>query len=288
MADVNKLRCPGCGDGILRGGWCSKCFYRTPESRKRELEAQERRRAGDPANDHSTSRTWAAESGANRAGAPRTPDPGTGGRWPPPTPDPGYSSVPRPCPAHSRHDGTQMVDHPSGTSIRGAIVLDGTVDSVGDVVKETVDLRNALVASAAARGCLLLPLRLIEIIIVCLIGPLRFLLPTLLTSSSKRQQERYVVLERHPFVIQNSEGVRYDCYIRGELLGVPVRMGERVTARGLMERRTGLVRVSHLTNIETGATTTGYVDVRVRRQPYVIAASIIVLMFAFVILRRML
>ena len=65
-------------------------------------------------------------------------------------------------------------------------------------------------------------------------------------------------------------------------------MGERVTARGLMERRTGLVRVSHLTNIETGATTTGYVDVRVRRQPYVIAASIIVLMFAFVILRRML
>ena len=119
---------------------------------------------------------------------------------------------------------------------------------VGDVIKETVDLRSALAAGTAVRGCLLLPLRLAGILAGCLFTPLRLLLmPSLFMGHSKPQQDRLVVLERHPFVVQDTSGARHDCYIRGELRGAPVRLGERVRAQGRVERGTGLLRVARLT-----------------------------------------
>lgn len=253
MARPNRTPCPNCGEGVLRGGWCSKCSYRTPESRQREQEAQKRRRAADSAADQFPGpQTWAPRRGAGR---PAPPVPAPGGRGP----------------------------------AAGAVALDGTVVDVGDIIKETVDLRSALAAGTAVRGCLLLPLRLAGILAGCLFAPLRLLLmPSLFMGHSKPQQDEMVVLERHPFVVQDASGARHDCYIRGELRGAPVRLGERVRVQGRVEHGTGLLRVARLTNTMTGATTTGHVDVRVRRQPYVVAGAIIFMVLVLLMLRRVL
>ena len=275
MARPNRTPCPNCGEGVLRGGWCSKCSYRTPESRQREQEAQRRRRqAADPAGDQFPDpQTWAPRRGAGRP-APPVPAPGTGT----PVPRRGAGRPAPPVPA------------PGGRGpAAGAVALDGTVVDVGDIIKETVDLRSALAAGTAVRGCLLLPLRLAGILAGCLFAPLRLLLmPSLFMGHSKPQQDGMVVLERHPFVVQDASGARHDCYIRGELRGAPVRLGERVRVQGRVERGTGLLRVARLTNTMTGATTTGHVDVRVRRQPYVVAGAIIFMVLVLLMLRRVL
>ena len=275
MARPNRTPCPNCGEGVLRGGWCSKCSYRTPESRQREQEAQRRRRqAADPAGDQFPDpQTWAPRRGAGRP-APPVPAPGTGT----PVPRRGAGRPAPPVPA------------PGGRGpAAGAVALDGTVVDVGDIIKETVDLRSALAAGTAVRGCLLLPLRLAGILAGCLLAPLRLLLmPSLFMGHSKPQQDGMVVLERHPFVVQDASGARHDCYIRGELRGAPVRLGERVRVQGRVERGTGLLRVARLTNTMTGATTTGHVDVRVRRQPYVVAGAIIFMVLVLLMLRRVL
>ena len=67
-----------------------------------------------------------------------------------------------------------------------------------------------------------------------------------------------------------------------------MRLGERVRVQGRVERGTGLLRVARLTNTMTGATTTGHVDVRVRRQPYVVAGAIIFMVLVLLMLRRVL
>ena len=274
MARPNRTPCPNCGEGVLRGGWCSKCSYRTPESRQREQEAQKRRRAADSAADQFPGpQTWAPRRGAGRP-APPVPAPGTGT----PVPRRGAGRPAPPVPA------------PGGRGpAAGAVALDGTVVDVGDIIKETVDLRSALAAGTAVRGCLLLPLRLAGILAGCLFAPLRLLLmPSLFMGHSKPQQDEMVVLERHPFVVQDASGARHDCYIRGELRGAPVRLGERVRVQGRVEHGTGLLRVARLTNTMTGATTTGHVDVRVRRQPYVVAGAIIFMVLVLLMLRRVL
>lgn len=296
MARANRTPCPNCGEGVLRGGWCSKCSYRTQESRRREQKAQRRRQqAADPAGDQSPDpQTWTPRGGADHEAPPvpvPVPDPraGRGGRGasrrtatpPPPIPIPvsgGRGAGPDPEPLSGGR-----------RPMTGAVVLDGTVVDVGDVIKETVDLRSTLAASSAVRGCLLLPLRLAGILAGCLFAPLRLLLmPSLFMGHSGPQQDRVVVLERHPFVVRDASGARHDCYIRGELRGAPVRLGEPVRVQGRVERGTGLLRVARLTNTTTGATTTGRIDTRVRLQPYVVAGAIIFMAFVLLTLRRML
>ena len=102
------------------------------------------------------------------------------------------------------------------------------------------------------------------------------------------QQERLVVIERRPFVVRDASGAHHDCYIRGELRGAPVRLGEQVRVQGRMERGTGLLRVARLTNTTTGATSTGHVDTRVRLQPYVVAGAVIFMVLVLLTLRRLL
>jgi len=274
MTRVNRTPCPRCGEGVLRGGWCSKCSYRTPEARQREQEAQRRRRVADSADDHVPApQTWAPRGGAG-CPAPTEPSSGAGTLVP-------RGSAGRPIPPEPPSGGRGPAP--------GAVTLDGTVVDVGDIIKETVDLRSALVAGAAVRGILLLPLRLAGFLVGCLFAPLRFLLmPSLFMGRSKPQQDSLVVLERHPFVVQDASGARHDCYIRGELRGSPVRLGERVRAQGRVERGTGLLHVARLTNTVTGVATTGYIDMRVRRQPYVVAGAIIFMVLLLLMLRGML
>lgn len=281
MTRPNRTPCPKCGEGVLRGGWCSKCSYRTPESRQREQEAQRRRRqAADPAGDQFPGpQTWAPRGGA---GHPAPPEPAPGAGTPVPRDGAGRPAPPAPVPVPAPASGGRG-------PATGAVVLDGTVVDVGDIIKETVDLRSALAASSAVRGCLLLPLRLAGILAGCLFAPLRLLLmPSLFMGHSGPQQDRLVVLERHPFVVRDASGARHDCYIRGELRGAPVRLGEPVRVQGRVERGTGLLRVARLTNTTTGATTTGRIDTRVRLQPYVVAGAIIFMVLVLLTLRRML
>lgn len=279
MARPNRTPCPNCGEGVLRGGWCSKCSYRTPESRQREQEAQRRRRqAADPAGDQFPDpQTWAPR------GRPAPPEPPSGAG----APDAGAGT---PVPRRGAGRPAPPVPAPGGRGpAAGAVALDGTVVDVGDIIKETVDLRSALAAGSAVRGCLLLPLRLAGILAGCLFAPLRLLLmPSLFMGHSGPQQDRVVVLERHPFVVQDASGARHDCYIRGELRGAPVRLGERVRVQGRVERGTGLLRVARLTSTTTGATTTGRIDTRVRLQPYVVAGAVIFMVLVLLTLRRML
>lgn len=297
MTRPNRTPCPKCGEGVLRGGWCSKCSYRTPESRQREQEAQKRRRAADPAGDQSPDpQTWTPRGSADHEAPPvpppvPVPDPraGRGGRGasrrtatpPPPIPIPvpgGRGAGPNPEPLSGGR-----------RPMTGAVVLDGTVVDVGDVIKETVDLHSSQAAGTAMRGCLLLPLRLVGVLAGCLFAPLRLLLmPSLFMGHSGPQQERLVVIERRPFVVRDASGAHHDCYIRGELRGAPVRLGEQVRVQGRMERGTGLLRVARLTNTTTGATSTGHIDARVRLQPYIVLFVIVFMVFVFLTLRRML
>ena len=294
MTRPNRTPCPNCGEGVLRGGWCSKCSYRTPESRQREQEAQKRRRAADPAGDQSPDpQTWTPRGSADHEAPPvpppvSVPDPraGRGASRRTATPPP---PIPIPVP-RGRGAGPDPEPLSGGRRpMTGAVVLDGTVVDVGDVIKETVDLHSSQAAGTAMRGCLLLPLRLVGVLAGCLFAPLRLLLmPSLFMGHSGPQQERLVVIERRPFVVRDASGAHHDCYIRGELRGAPVRLGEQVRVQGRMERGTGLLRVARLTNTTTGATSTGHIDARVRLQPYIVLFVIVFMVFVFLTLRRML
>jgi hypothetical protein len=92
-----------------------------------------------------------------------------------------------------------------------------------------------------------------------------------------------------PFVLDGDDGVTYDCYLRGEVRGGSLRLGEQVQLHGRVRSRTRVFEVAKVVNTRTGAVTTGYVQPKARmsglRIGLQILLAVLLLIFLLSILR---
>jgi hypothetical protein len=82
-----------------------------------------------------------------------------------------------------------------------------------------------------------------------------------------------------PFIVQGTDGNHYDCYLRGELRGGALRLGDQVEVSGRMRTKTGVLAVDKVVSHRTGAITTGYIHPRARA-----AGARAMLQFALVVI----
>ena len=90
-----------------------------------------------------------------------------------------------------------------------------------------------------------------------------------------------------PFVLDGDDGTSFDCYLRGEMRGGAIRLGDRVEVRGRIDPRSRVIQVGELVNARTGATTRGYVDPSARMPGVRLAVQAVVLLVLLLALLTM-
>ena len=87
-----------------------------------------------------------------------------------------------------------------------------------------------------------------------------------------------------PFRLQADDQV-HDCYLRGEVRGGAVRLGDQVEVRGRIHPRSRVLEVKQLVSVRTGAVTRGFVDPRARtaRARAVVQAVLLLVLVLFII-----
>lgn len=143
------------------------------------------------------------------------------------------------------------------------MAVSGVIVEVGEQRLESVSLSGNLAAQQMASGCLAAPFRALGILAGVLFAPFRvFLLPSL-TPRRRADGPDRMQIPGQPFLVQVDDGTDYDCYLRGELRGGYLRMGDRVEVNGRIDRH-GILRVSKLVSVRTGSISRGYVDPKAR------------------------
>jgi hypothetical protein len=162
----------------------------------------------------------------------------------------------------------------------GSLTVRGTIVEVGEPRSESVSLAGNLAAERLARGCITAPFRAVGIMVGILFAPFRMLLgPSLAPSRRSDMPDRFEV-PGHPFLVQTDDGTEYDCYLRGELRGGFLRMGDPVEVTGRLDRH-HVLRVSSVVNLRTRSVSRGHVDPRAR---YATARGVVaVLLIVFLI-----
>lgn len=251
--------CPDCHTPLNRSGVCTRCFYREPKQ------------TGQAAQSPDTE-GWQGRSGS----APQPPATAawTGGR-PAPVPSPvGPTAPSSPPPATA----------PKGQS-SGRVRLRGRICEVGAERFETVSLRGSQALGQVGTGCIQAVPRAMGILLGILFTPLRLLLvPSLTGIGRKPEGPDRVQVPGTPFTLETDDGLEYDCYVRGEVRGGFLRLGDEVEVDGRIDR-TRVVRVNSVVNRRTGAIAHGYVDPEARSAPLktVLAVVMLALLIFFVI-----
>ena len=147
----------------------------------------------------------------------------------------------------------------SGDTVSGYVV------SVSEPTLENVSLLAHNASQQALTGCLMTPFKAIGIMLGLLFAPLRFLLGAAVRPGLGAHGPDSVQVQARRFRIEDSgTGRTIECYLRGELVGGDIYLGEEVEATGRFQRSTGIFEVARLQSLKTGAVTTGSVDSRVR------------------------
>lgn len=206
------------------------------------------------------------------AGAPRTPSSGqteagvapAWGSWP------AAPATPKPQPS-ATHALTERVGTTGGTLI-------GTISELSDQRFETVNTSGNQVAGQVARGLVFAPFKAVGMIAGLLFAPLRFLLMPSLSRSPRSTEADRMQVPGTPFVLRTDDGQETECYLRGEVRGGFIRLGDRVEVTGRMNPSSRVVRVSRLVNQRTLAVTRGHVDPRARLAPLRAVAAVVFLL----------
>lgn len=148
---------------------------------------------------------------------------------------------------------------------------------------ETVSLKGSQALGQVGTGCLQAGPRAMGIILGVLFAPLRLLLIPSLTGIGKRPEgPDRIQVPGTPFTLEAEDGREYDCYLRGEVRGGFLRLGDEVEVDGRIDR-TRVVQVGSVVNLRTGAIAQGYVDPEARSAPLktALAVVLVVLMLLF-------
>lgn len=163
----------------------------------------------------------------------------------------------------------------------GATVIRGTVTDLGEQRMESVGMQGSQALQQLSTGCLLAPFRALAIALGLLLAPLRGLLAVGLMPGRQPQTPDRLQVPGTPFVVTDAGGTAYECYLRGEVRGGFIRLGDEVQVRGRLDPRTATLRVRDLTNVRTGAIARGYVDPDARMAPM---RNVLAVVLAFALL----
>ena len=134
----------------------------------------------------------------------------------------------------------------SGTTVRGRVA------EVLSQQHETVDRSAESTATGLAKGCLMMPFRILGFILGMI-----FLKPmALMALSSGRRQSRPldpVQVSVTPFRLEADDGTTIHCALRGELFGGALSLGDYVEVQGRVSRRTNVLNVKRVVHLDSGA-----------------------------------
>lgn len=281
--------CPDCGGRLTAKGRCLRCGYSaTATTRSAPVTPPE-------------SGGWRGRSGP---GAPPAPPPAT----PPPAPLPPAAPVPpqptrvptpppptpstpppsygppvplSPTPAPNFAPPT-VPGAPTPAGFAGLVRVRGRVSEVGVERFETVSLDGSRAMGAIGSGIVTAVPRAIGIVLGILFAPLRMLLIPSLSGMGRRPEgPDRIQVPGTPFVLDGDDGVVYDCYLRGEVRGGFLRLGDPVDVVGRLDR-SGVLRADTVTSVRTGAVVRGYVDPKARRAPFATIAGAGCLIFVLI------
>lgn len=270
---MGETDCPDCHTPLNRSGVCTRCFYRAPKSAGQSAPAPD---AGG----------WQGKS------AP-APHPTSSGGWASggPTASPVSAPVPAPTAPLAGHP-TYPLSPPASTAATassraavGRVRLRGRICEVGAERFETVSLKGSQALGQLGTGCVQVVPRAIGVVLGVLFAPLRLLLlPSLTGIGRKPEGPDRVQVPGTPFTLEADDGLEYDCYLRGEVRGGFLRLGDEVEVDGRIDRAR-VVRVNSVVNRRTGAIAHGYVDPEARSAPLktVLAGVLFVLVILFLI-----
>lgn len=170
--------------------------------------------------------------------------------------------------------------------LRGAVVLHGTISEVSPERHDTVRLGAG---SALGRVNLGLVTAVPRVFFLGLAIVVRLLLPRLgglAAGGVAGGRGRYGPADRDeavvpgtPFRLRVDDQV-HDCYLRGEVRGGAVRLGDEVEVRGRVHPRSRVLEVKQLVSVRTGAVTRGFVDPRARTaRARAVAQAVLLLVF---------
>lgn len=162
----------------------------------------------------------------------------------------------------------------------GSLSVRGVITEVGEPRTESVNVTGNLAAEQVARGCVSAPFRAIGIVLGILFAPFRMLLGLSLTPARRPDGPDRAEVPGYPFLVQAENGTEYDCYLRGELRGGFLRMGDTVEVAGRLDRH-HVLRVSTIVNLRTRSVSRGYVDPKVR---YATARGVIAVALLFLLI----
>lgn len=274
--------CPKCEGRMSKSGRCPRCFYRIPIAS-----------SPDPAGD--------AEGWRGRSGNPVPPPKPLPPPQPRPTsrPDPAKRPAPprppappepiyRPLPIQPPEPVKPPVPAtPPASTVKGLaghIHLRGRISEIGAERFETVGLQGSKALTQMSTGCLMVIPRAIGLLAGIIFAPLRLLLvPSLMGMGKKPDGPDRMQVPGTPFVVSGNDGTVHECYLRGEIRGGFLRLGEEVEVAGRVDR-SGVVRVSSVVNTSTGAKAWGQVDGEAKLAPVRTVIAVICLLFLFFVL----
>lgn len=168
----------------------------------------------------------------------------------------------------------------SGTRY-GVVTLLGTVSELGEPRYETVNTAGNQVVGQVARGMVTAPLKAAGILAGCLFAPLRFLLMLSLSPSRRSAEPDRMQVPGTPFVLRTDGGQETECYLRGEVTGGFIRLGDQVEVTGRVNASSRVLGVSRIVNQRTGAVTRGYIDPKAR---FVVLRGVLAIVFLLAVL----
>lgn len=185
-----------------------------------------------------------------------------GGRAPSPAPAP----VPRPGPAPR----PAPAPRPSPSSAPGP--APSPVPSPAPAPASPPAGRQATVGTGVATA---VP-RAFGIVLAILFAPLRWLLllPSMMAGRRPGRPDTQQV-PGTPFMVEGDDDREYECYIRGEVRGGFLRLGDQVDVAGRLDR-SSVLRVDSVTSQRTGAVVKGFVDPKARMAPAAGCLAIVV------------
>jgi hypothetical protein len=274
----------------LRNGVCLVCGYTAPNA---TMSAKRPAAAG------SGTSGWRGRAATTAS----TPQPAGGSPWVPPVSAPPPSSVPPsaasppPAPAPPHTPPPLHATHASSTSpaprpTSGRVVVFGTIADVSPERYDTVRLgvKNAL-AGATVRLLTIVPkaIGMAFAVVLSLFAPRLGGVVMGMRGGRRYQNDRPDELRvpGTPFVLDGDDGSAFDCYLRGEMRGGAIRLGDRVEVRGRVDPRSRVLKVGELLNTRTGATTRGYVDPSARMPGVRMAVQAVVLLLLILALLTM-
>lgn len=268
--------CPECAGTLSASGRCLRCGYKGGVSGSGSSTSP----GGRPAS------PAPAPTPVPRPSASTTPRPAPG-PMPSPTPVPAPTPTPNPLPSPTPPIPVQPGRLAAATGSFGGLQVRGRISDVGTERFETVSLRGTNAMNALGTGAVTAAPRAFGILLAILFAPLRWLLLPSLMAGRRPERPDSQQVPGTPFMLEGDDGREYECYIRGEVRGGFLRLGDQVTVAGRLDR-SNVVRVDSVTSMRTGAIVKGFVDPKARMAPaagcLAIVVAVAVLLFLMSIL----